>query len=334
MNSRGLLRPLTPLYAAATALRNAAYDRSLLRVHKLPVPVVSVGNLSVGGTGKTPLVATLARLLAASGKSPIILSRGYGRSSSSIARVDAAGTAAQFGDEPLLLARTGFPVYVGGDRYRAGRLALEQSALTSTTFFLLDDGFQHRRLARDVDIVLVSAHVLRDSLLPAGNLREPLGSLSRAQVVVLREEDAALAPQFLQYIGDGVAPPRLWTVRRSLDAATLATATGPAIAFAGIARPQDFFSALRARGVELAAALPFSDHHAYAFRDITRILAALKGASARTLVTTEKDFVRLDARARSALQSAAPLVAVPLVTELAAPELYLRQIEELCVRQF
>jgi tetraacyldisaccharide 4'-kinase len=332
---RQFLRPLNPLYSIATAIRNRAYDAQFLHPRTLPHPVISVGNLSTGGTGKTPLILALAKLLTEAGRQPIILSRGYGRNSQATFRVDPAGTAAQFGDEPLLLARdSGAPVYVGADRVRAGVLATRELSLGPNAIFLLDDGLQHRQLARDVNIVLLSPRDLNDRPLPAGNLREPLSSLSRADILVLREEDAALAPQFFkrfQHVTCG--RPVVWIVKRSLQLDQLSLPLDRAVAFAGIAHPAEFFAALRARGVTLLGTHAFPDHHRFAFADIARILYTSQASKATALLTTEKDFLRLDTAARKSLAAALPLAAVPLHTELADASLYLKQILALCVRQ-
>lgn len=335
MNYRELLRPLNPLYGAATAARNLAYDRCILRAKTLPHPVVSIGNLSTGGTGKTPFVLALAKLLAAAGRQPVILSRGYGRSSNATLRVDPNGTAEQFGDEPLLLARnSSVPVYVGPDRHRAGLLATSELALGPGAIFLLDDGFQHRQLARDVDIALVTAADVRDHLLPGGNLREPFSSLARAHILVLREEDAALAPKIRKrFRTASCSRPLVWTIRRLLDLDHISVPLNRAVAFAGIAHPEEFFAALRNSGVTLAKTHAFPDHHAFTFRDVTTLLAAAKRANATALLTTEKDLVRLDAPARQSLASALPLAAVPLRTELTDAALAVQQILALCVRQ-
>jgi tetraacyldisaccharide 4'-kinase len=339
---RPLLFPLNPLYAAATALRNALYDREILPANSLPFPVFSIGNLSAGGTGKTPLVLALTQLLSAAGRFPVILSRGYGRQSSDIARVDPAGDAATFGDEPLLLARSSpAPVFVGPDRYQVGLFAAQSFAAQSfaaqsqplppTTIFLLDDGFQHRQLARDANIVLLSASDLTDVLLPAGNLREPHRSLSRADILVFTEPDAALAPDFLDlFQRPSCGRPVLWTLRRSLDLSQLPPASRP-LAFAGIARPEEFFASLRAvsdnaRNLAPAATLAFPDHHRYSPADLTRIASAATAAHADLLLTTEKDLVRLSAPARAQLSAAAPLHAVPLRTELLNPDRCFQQL--------
>jgi tetraacyldisaccharide 4'-kinase len=328
-----LLRPLNPLYAAVTAIRNAAYDQRRLAARRLPAPVVSVGNLSTGGSGKTPFVLALAQLMQSAGWSPMVLSRGYGRNSKAVLRVNPNGSAAEFGDEPLLLARAAnVPVYVGADRYRAGLLAAQEIAFGPRHVFLLDDGFQHRRVERDADIVLLRANDLHDVMLPAGNLREPLASLARAAVVAVREDEMHSLADFLrERTSQRAKPLAQWTVRRSLDIGAIAP--GTAVAFAGIAHPREFFADLRGKGFALASTLAFADHYEYSFRDITQILAALRAAGTRMLLTTEKDFVRLSEAARQALQAAAEFRAVPLRTEILNAESCMAQLEALLRRQ-
>ena len=177
------MNPLTGLYGAATALRNTLFDRGVLSSRRLEQPVVSVGNLSVGGSGKTPFVIALGELLKARGIRFDVLSRGYGRKTRGVLVVEPDGNAADFGDEPLLIARRlGVPVIVGESRYEAGRVAERKF---QPQLHILDDGFQHRSLARDFDIVLMTERDFDDRLLPSGRLREPLSSLARADAVVL-----------------------------------------------------------------------------------------------------------------------------------------------------
>src|SRR2546427_4537334 len=174
---------LAHVYGAGVQARNALYSRGALPVKRLQGPVVSIGNLSVGGSGKTPFVSLLGELLRDRGVNFDVLSRGYGRNPRGTILVDPGGSARDFGDEPLLIARRlQVPVIVGEDRYQAGVLAETQFGLQ---LHLLDDGFQHRALARDFDIVLVTPDDVRDRLLPAGRLREPLASLRRARPLVL-----------------------------------------------------------------------------------------------------------------------------------------------------
>ena len=166
------MNPLAGIYGAASALRNTLYDRGVVAARRLARPVVSVGNLSAGGTGKTPFVIALAELLQARGIAVDMLSRGYRRKTQGVLVVDPAGSAAEFGDEPLLIARRlGVPVIVGESRYHAGLMAEERFP---SRVHILDDGFQHRSLARDFDIVLLTKADLNDRLLPAGRLRRSM----------------------------------------------------------------------------------------------------------------------------------------------------------------
>ena len=172
---------LAAIFGVGVEVRNALYDRQLLKSRRLSGPVVSIGNLSTGGAGKTPFVILLGEMLKARGVSFDVLSRGYGRATTGVRVVDPGGSARDFGDEPLLIARRlEVPVVVGEDRYAAGRAAEEKF---HGQLHVLDDGFQHRALARDFDIVLVTPEDARDRLLPAGRLREPVAALARAHAV-------------------------------------------------------------------------------------------------------------------------------------------------------
>ncbi len=176
-------RILSRVFGGAVRLRNSLYDAGALPAKHLKGPVVSIGNLAVGGSGKTPFVILLGELLKSRGIAFDVLSRGYRRQTSGVALVDPGGLPRDFGDEPLLIARRlQCPVILGEERYQAGRLAEERFG---AHLHLLDDGFQHRQLARDFDIVLVTPDDARDRLLPAGRLREPLSALRRADAVVL-----------------------------------------------------------------------------------------------------------------------------------------------------
>src|SRR5271169_4660736 len=159
------MNPLTGVYGAATALRNTLFDCGVLPARRLEQPVVSVGNLSVGGSGKTPFVIALGELLQARGIRFDVLTRGYGRKTRGVMVVETEGTAAAFGDEPLLIARRlGVPVIFGESRYDAGRIAERKF---QPQLHILDDGFQHRALARDFDIVLMTERDFADMLLPS-----------------------------------------------------------------------------------------------------------------------------------------------------------------------
>ena len=177
------MNPLSAIYGCVVGARNALYARGWLASQCLQGPVISVGNVSAGGSGKTPFVILLGELLKARGIRFDVLSRGYGRESRGVRLVDPAGLPREFGDEPLLIARRlQVPVVVGEDRYEAGVFA---EAKFGAQMHLLDDGFQHRGLHRDFDIVLVTPDDARDRLLPAGRLREPLRNLRRTDAVVL-----------------------------------------------------------------------------------------------------------------------------------------------------
>jgi tetraacyldisaccharide 4'-kinase len=281
------MRTLSSIFGSGVAIRNALYDRGSLKTRRLSRPVVSIGNISVGGSGKTPFVIALCEILKERGIAFDVLSRGYGRRSSTVAPVDPNGTPEQFGDEPLLIARKlGAPVVVGSDRYQAGLFA-EQHYLTS--IHLLDDAFQHRRLHRDFDIVMLPSSDLHDTLLPLGRLREPRSSLQRADAVVMAapvaEADLELARRCMRF------PENLWTVRRVLEIDQ--SATGKLVAFCGLARPEQFFSQLRDLKMDLAATPSFPDHHHYSQIDLDRLLKARADAGAAAFITTEKDLINL-----------------------------------------
>lgn len=286
--------PLTWLFSLAVRARNARYDRGRAPVSRLRLPVISVGNLSVGGSGKTPFVQTLGRWLTAQGIGYDVLSRGYRRRSRGVLRVDPTGPASLYGDEPLLLARTlHAPVFVGEDRYLAGleaeAWALERERSLEwepggrrTRLHILDDGFQHRRLHRDFDIVMLGHGDLRGSLLPFGRLREPLSSLGRADAVAAPEDLAPL-----------LTDPNVWHIRRRL--VLHKTAPTRPLAFCGLAQPEQFWQSLADIGVHPVATYAFGDHHRYTARDIALLKRLASQHEANGFVTTEKDLVKLDA---------------------------------------
>lgn len=282
------MKTLSTIFAAGVNIRNALYDRRMFKVRKLTRPVVSIGNISVGGSGKTPFVIALGEMLKQRGIAFDVLSRGYRRKSSAVALVDPQGSPEQFGDEPLLIARKlRAPVVVGADRYQAGLWAEKN---LDTKLHLLDDGFQHRRLHRDFDIVMLPASDLHDFLLPLGRLREPATSLHRADAVVMpddaSEQDLAFARSCMK------EPQHLWKARRVFESDQIA---GKAVAFCGIARAKQFFTQLRSLPlpVELSATVAFSDHHRYSSRDIDRLLKTKAESHAECFITTEKDLINL-----------------------------------------
>jgi tetraacyldisaccharide 4'-kinase len=293
------MNPLSSLFGLGVRTRNALYDRGFLRARGLSGPVVSVGNLSVGGSGKTPFVLLLGDLLKGRGITFDILSRGYGRATRGVALVDPRGSPHDFGDEPLLLARRlTVPVIVGEERYQAGVFAEKKFG---PQLHLLDDGFQHRSLLRAFDIVLLTPEDTRDRLLPAGRLREPLSSLRRADAVVLT---SGASQDGLRLDGKLV-----WRARRGIVPGAVA---GRPVVFCGIARPKNFLLQLRTAGIEPVAEAFYRDHHAYREQDIRELLNLRERSGGDGFVTTEKDAVNLG-RFVSALE---PLAVVPVKMEL------------------
>jgi tetraacyldisaccharide 4'-kinase len=282
-------------------------------------PVVSIGNVAVGGSGKTPLVAHVARLLVESGYRPAVLSRGYGRRTPShgttivsdgsriLADVDRAG------DEPLMLARAvpGVPVLVGASRYASGRLAEERFG---ATVHLLDDGFQHVQMARDVDLLVVSEDDLKDRPLPIGRLREPLAAAAQADAAIVPAGYPVAVDRVARAVGIATA----FQMTRAISAPhTIAAAAEPIVvppesrvfAVAGIARPERFFADVDAAGWRIVGQLAFRDHHIFTQADVRRITGAARNAAAAIVLTTEKDAVRLERCDLTGL----PIAAVPLV---------------------
>jgi tetraacyldisaccharide 4'-kinase len=306
-----LLRPLSPLYGAAVRLRARAYARGWLPSERLELPVISVGNVTFGGTGKTPTVIALARDLGRSGRRPAVLTRGYGRTTDEplvVVGPEPGEPVERIGDEPAELARRlpGIPIVVDADRVRGGRRAIG----LDSDVLLLDDGFQHLRLVRDLDLVLVDAADPWGGgrLPPRGRLREPLAALERASALLVTKlppgdpgplvgEIAATAA------GHGARGPvlaaRLRVVRVHdgrdwQDAAVLAGRR--VLAFAGLGRPQGFGDLLREAGAEVVASRWFADHHRYSSAEVASVVAGARAAGA-VPVTTGKDAVKLPADA-------------------------------------
>lgn len=316
--------PLVPGYAAALAIKDALPGKP----KKLAWPVVSIGSISAGGAGKTPVVIALAALLTRGGSSVDVLSRGYGRNGTGVERV-LPGDAKRFGDEPTLIAeRTGVPVWVGAERHAAGEAAeAANSDAAARHLHLLDDGFQHRQLSRAVDIVLVTAEDLTDALLPAGNRREPFAALKRASAVVVREKEMHFVSRAVARWTD--AP--VWPIRRKLEfdspLAVLGAGLRP-MGFCGIARPEEFQEMVRASGCGLVDTMAYPDHHAYTKADIAKLCDTARGMNVSGFVTTEKDAVKLTDTMRAKLAEIGPLLIARLEVEFLYPATVLRLIEE------
>lgn len=311
--------PFNPLHAvlwlACGGYRiGLALDQWLKRNRqcRLPVPILSVGNLVVGGTGKTPFTLWLAETLTRAGMAVAVLSRGYGRKADGVARVRETHptgdrAALLFGDEPVLLARRlpSVAVWVGRERAAAGMRAIEEDC---PSVVILDDGFQHLSLGRDVDFVLLDARrpFGNGRLLPLGPMREPVHHLSRAGALVLtRADDHASTFETRAALEKRFRDKPVFSCRHRISGMVPGPGSPPlpaaqwkgrvAVAFAGIARPESFFESVRSDCPELrlAETLAFPDHHVYTNTDCERVLRAAEHHKADRLITTEKDWVRL-----------------------------------------
>ena len=293
------------MYDEAAWRRRQWYARRPDARRRLARPVVSVGALAAGGSGKTPFVAALARLLVEMGERPAVLSRGYGRADpvegAAVIRdfEGTVGSLAVAGDEPWMLARAldGVAVVVAEDRHLAGRLA---ETRLGATVHVLDDGFQHLPLERGTDLVLLSAADFHDPrVLPAGRLRERLATACRADALLLVDVpadgrarvEAELRPACLFEVRRRPGPVRVHGPDRGGDGLVPGSRVA---AVAGIARPERFFDDLRAAGLDVVHTVAFADHHRYGRREADRIQKEARRARAEAIVTTDKDFVRLE----------------------------------------
>jgi tetraacyldisaccharide 4'-kinase len=348
--------PLVPLYAAVVGMKDALRNIGGLRARRLQRPVVSVGSLSAGGAGKTPMVIALAKLLDEQGWTVDVLTRGYGRKGRRVELVS-GDDARRFGDEPVLIARrTGVPVWVGRNRFAAGKKAEKVETVsrlkevvagreagsclappydnfkTRDSKFkvhILDDGFQHRRLARKVDVALVTTADLDDYLLPAGNLRERPAALGRADVIVVRDREfKRIAPRIHHIVHKSVT---LWQIRRRLrfpaPLGVLSAGLRP-VAFCAIARPEAFAEMLLDAGCGIVETVAFPDHHALTAADVEQLLDVAKRRKASGFVTTEKDAVKLTDVLRKWLETVGPVVVVGLDVEFVDAEAVMNDLEE------
>lgn len=301
-----LLLPFAILFMLLVRLKNWLYDRGWLKQQRLDKPVISVGNLSFGGTGKSPMVAELARLLSERGLRVAVLSRGYGRRNpKAVLRVDPSGDWRDFGDEPYMLARRlkDVQVCVGPSRFAAA-----QAVEGAVDVYLIDDGFQHRQLHRDVDLVLVDLTQPMPTWRPPFPFREPLASLRRAHGVVLtrwqRGHDTTAWREAID-AAVGVRKPDLPVLAAGFVPRGLFHLNGEAVAldalrghkvgwFAGIAQPQKFARTLVALGAEPDACLALEDHEAVTEARLKTFAADCRRQGMRFIVTTEKDAAKLD----------------------------------------
>lgn len=304
-------RPFSPLYSAAMHLRSFLYGRNFFRHYKMEVPVISVGNLTMGGTGKTPIVSALAAFLQNQGYKPAIISRGYGGTAGNKVNVVSDGKqiyldAKQAGDEPRLLAETlpGIPVLTGIVRALPCRHAIHT---LGCNILLLDDGFQHLAVQRDINLVLFSAETLAGNsrVFPGGDLREPISALNRADAFLLTGTNAAnqeRAERFAallqgRYPGKPVFfssyTPGDVRNEHELKAFPLAALPTPLFAFCGIARPEAFRQTLTIGGVSLSGFIGFKDHQPYSPTLLQKIQKQALASGAKGIITTAKDMVKL-----------------------------------------
>jgi tetraacyldisaccharide 4'-kinase len=321
-----LIDTLSAMYGAAAAWRRNWYARDPRRRRYLLRPVISVGNLRVGGSGKTPMVEYIARLLLDEGERPAILTRGYARQQPEDGvtvvsdGVSVRASLAAAGDEPLMLARAlpGALILVAANRYLSGRLAERK---LQATVHILDDGFQHFELGRDVDLLLASDDDLIDRPLPAGRLRENLAAASVADAALV----TATYDSAAERIGRALQVPTVFRVTRTIGAPRMVAGDHDSVVVppesrvfvvTGIARPDRFESDISSAGWQISGTMSFRDHHPYDARDIKRIVAAAQTARSAIILTTEKDAVRLSACELGDL----PFASVPLIFGVEQPD--------------
>jgi tetraacyldisaccharide 4'-kinase len=301
------------LVAAASRRRRARAAAYPERRRSLARPVISVGNISMGGSGKSPLVAYVARRLLDMGNRPAVLSRGYARprhADGAVVVSDGTRVLAGYevaGDEPLMLARQipGCAVVVSPDRYLAGALAERR---LGCTVHILDDGFQHLQLNRALDMLLVRRADLGGRVMPFGRLREPVDAVAAADVVIVLESDG------LEEAVRRLGARRIFRMSRQLAAG----GEEPVFAFAGIARPEEFFDSLARAGWKVVGSAAFADHHRYSSGELARLFDDARRTGARRLVTTEKDAVRVPEATEMPIDAVPMTVSVEPADEFAA----------------
>ncbi|MEN3038570.1 MAG: tetraacyldisaccharide 4'-kinase [Candidatus Kryptonium sp.] len=296
--------PLSFFYGILIVLRNLFYNLGIFRTRKLPRPVISVGNIVAGGTGKTPMVEWISRYFSSLGKKVAILSRGYGRRTKGFVLVSDGekifAKPDECGDEPFQMAlksieeNLGWIVAVCEDRYLAGVNVIEKFAVD---VFILDDGFQRRDVYRDLDIVIISGEEIKEFLIPAGLKREPLNSLKRADVICFRKNVDVQA--FKPYLKENSLLVKfdyeLLEIRKFFDyILNKSELSGKkVVAFSGIGKHTNFIKLLKDNNFQIVKDFEFPDHHCYSQRDIKKIIDSIGSTGADFVITTEKDFARL-----------------------------------------
>ena len=323
-------RPFSPLYGFLMTWRSSLYRQGILKQHELEVPVISIGNLVLGGTGKTPLVHYIARLLLRHSRKPAILSRGYKGSAATEINIVSNTTdilleAAEAGDEPRLLAEKlpGIPVITGKKRYATGRFAIDSFGADA---LILDDGFQHLALKRNLDLVLFNARKCLGNgrVLPGGELREPVAALERADAFIISNSESTLdsnAKEFIRFLGSsypekpifsGIYQPETMLIRvhnGKYDTIPQGQAVQMRLyGFCGIAGPESFKKTLETSGMKLAGFQAYADHHDYTAENMATLLDKARKLKADGLITTEKDLVKL----RTMFPGEIPLLALPV----------------------
>lgn len=327
-----LLAPLAAGFKLGVAIRRAAYRHGWLKAHRLNHPVVSVGNLTTGGTGKTPLVRYIAEMLRNRGWKPSILTRGYGRRNDQEAVVltpaeERKADPLDVGDEPAMLARAlpQVPIVVCADRYRAGLLAEDRF---NVDVHILDDGFQHWALARDVDVVLldVTQELSDQALLPAGRQRETCAALERAHIVVLTrtelgdpkplEDRVRQTNRQAAIFHSSTKLCELVDIHSGRVYPSTAFQGEPVSAFCGVGNPKAFFADMRKWGFSIIAEESFRDHHVYIGEELLPIITGAEKSAAKAIVTTEKDAMNFKLSARGNI----PILACVIKTKIHTAE--------------
>jgi tetraacyldisaccharide 4'-kinase len=334
------LTPLSFVYGIGVRIRNGLYRRGLWKSHDIGVPVISVGNLTTGGTGKTPMVELLARRMAADGWRVCILTRGYARNSTGRVVVsnnsDVLSSVAEAGDEALMLAenlRGRVAVICDKSRVAAARWA---TANLGSELFILDDAFQHQKIQRTINIVMIDATNAfgNGKLFPAGNLREPLAETERASCVVITRANESDSLELLREQIEGIAGPipiftshinltKIRSLDQNISAADLADGKTPVAAFCGIGNPKSFFKLLSDERFNVTYSRVFRDHQSYDQTAIDQLVSDSSAAGVEVLMTTAKDAVKL-----RSMKFSLPCFVVDTSMQIDQPEAFFRFLNQ------